>query len=65
VAEAGGLGNTILIRDALFAEADWLHRLKREGEAKRVRAKAKLIARAAAGNSYPQFTFDVRQVAKE
>jgi hypothetical protein len=65
VAEAGGLGNTILIRDALFAEVDWLHRLKREGEAKRVRAKAKLIARAAAGNSYPQFTFHVRQAAKE
>jgi tetratricopeptide (TPR) repeat protein len=64
VAEAAGAGNTMLVGDALTTEAAWLHKLNREAEAKRVRARAKQVAKAAAQNSYTQYTHDVRQVAR-
>jgi len=64
LAESGGSVNTIQLRNALLAEAEWLHKLKREPEAKRVRAKAKQVAQAAAQNSYAQYTVDARQVAQ-
>lgn len=64
-AEAGGASNTLQLRDALSAEAVWLHKLKREAEAKRVRAKARQVAQAAALNSPDsRYTLDARQVAK-
>ena len=62
--EAGGPSTTLLMRDALWAEAEWLHKLKREGEAKRVRARAKQVAQDANRNSYAQYTVDARQVAQ-
>ncbi|GEM_PF-3479838 len=61
--EAAGSSATLLLRDALAAEAEWLHRLKREGEAKRVRARAKQVGKAATQNSYSQYTVDARQAA--
>ena len=64
LAQVGGAVNTMLVRDALAAEAAWLHKLKREDEAKRIRARAKEVARAAAQNSYSQYTLDARQVAQ-
>ena len=64
VADAGSSINSMPIRDALIAEAAWLHKLKREGEAKRVRARASRVARAAAQNSYSQYTLDAGQLAK-
>ena len=64
VAEAGGAVNTMALRDALAADASWLHKLKREGEARRARSKAKEVAQTAAGNSYSQYTLDARQVAQ-
>ena len=63
LAEAGGAANTMLVRDALVAEADWLHKLKREPEAKRVRARAKQIGKTAIQNSSVQYTVDARQAA--
>jgi len=63
-AEAGGPANTLQVRDALLAEATWLHKLKREDEAKKVRAKAKQIAEATSQNSYARFTVDAGQVAQ-
>ena len=63
-AEAGGPADTLQVRDALLAEATWLHKLKREDEAKRVRARAKQVTRAASRNSYAQYTVDARQVAQ-
>jgi tetratricopeptide (TPR) repeat protein len=63
-AETAGVANTMQARDALAAEAVWLHKLKRESEAKRVRAKLKQVAEAAARNSYSQYTLDARQVAQ-
>jgi len=62
LAEIGGAANTILMRDALAAEASWLHKLKREQEAKRVRAKAKQVAKATAQSSYSQYTVDAQQL---
>jgi tetratricopeptide (TPR) repeat protein len=62
LAEAGGAGNTILMRDALVAEASWLHKLNRKKEAKRVEAKAKQVAKTAERNSYLQYTVDAHQV---
>jgi tetratricopeptide (TPR) repeat protein len=63
LAEAGGAANTMQVRDALNAEAVWLHKLKRDDDAKRVRAKARQVARAATQNSYSQYTLDARQMA--
>src|SRR5262249_18783728 len=60
-AEIAGVLNTMQARDALAAEAVWLHKLKRENEAKRVRVKIKQVAEAAARNSYSQHTLDARQ----
>ena len=60
--EAGGPSTTLGMRDALWAEAEWLHKLKRDGEAKRVRARAKQVGQAATQNSYTQYTVDARQV---
>ena len=62
--DAGGPGATLLVHDALVAEAEWLHKLKREREAKRVRAQAEQAAQAAAHHSYAQYTVDARQVAQ-
>jgi tetratricopeptide (TPR) repeat protein len=62
--EAGGPMTTLLVRDALLAQAEWLHKLKRDGEAKRVRARARQVALAANQNSYAQYTVDARQVAQ-
>ncbi|HJT90148.1 MAG TPA: tetratricopeptide repeat protein [Bryobacteraceae bacterium] len=64
IAENDGAGNTMLVGNALTAEAGWLHKLKRDSEAKRVRAKAKLVTKTAARNSYSQYTVDARQVAR-
>lgn len=63
-ADAGGPAMTILMRDALLAQAEWLHKLKRESEAKRVRARAKQVAETVAHNSYSQYTVDAGQIAK-
>lgn len=63
-AEAGGAANTLQVRDALVAEAAWLHKLKREEEARRVRAREKQVAEAAARNGYLQYTVDARQIAQ-
>jgi tetratricopeptide (TPR) repeat protein len=63
-AEAAGAGNTMQTRDALAAEAVWLHKLKRDGEAKRVRARLKQVAEAATRNSYSRYTLDAREVAQ-
>ncbi len=63
-AENAGAGNTMLVRDALLSEAAWLHELKREADAKRVRQKAKRVAQAASRNSYAQYTVDARQAAR-
>jgi tetratricopeptide (TPR) repeat protein len=63
-ADAGGPGSTLPVRDALLAEAEWLHKLKRERQAKQVRARAAQVAQAAARNSYSQYTVDARQVAQ-
>jgi len=62
--DAGGPTTTLRVRDALLAEADWLHKLKRDGEAKRVRARAKQVGQAATQNSYAQYTVDARQIAQ-
>jgi tetratricopeptide (TPR) repeat protein len=62
--EAGEPTTTMQVRDALWAEAEWLHKLKRDGEARRVRAKAKQVAQAATRNSYSQYTVDARQIAQ-
>ncbi|MBZ5579318.1 MAG: tetratricopeptide repeat protein [Acidobacteriia bacterium] len=64
VAEAGGAVNTMVLRDALAADASWLHKLKREVEARRARTRAKEVAQAAASKSYSQYTLDARQVAQ-
>ena len=63
-AEADGPSDTLQVRDALLAEATWLHKLKREDEAKRVRAKARRVAQAASQNSYARYTVDAREVAQ-
>jgi tetratricopeptide (TPR) repeat protein len=63
IAESGGSANTIAVRDALTVEAAWLHKLKRDAEAKRVRAKAMRVAAATAGNSYTQYTVDARRAS--
>jgi len=61
---AGGPAATLAVRNALLAEAEWLHKLKRDGEAKRVRARAQQVGKAAIQNSYSQYTVDARQVAQ-
>ena len=63
IAESGGSADTIAVRDALTVEAAWLHTLKRDDEAKRVRAKAMRVADATARNSYTQYTVDARQAS--
>lgn len=63
-AGAGSPATTLAVRDALLAEAEWLHKLKRNGEAKHVRAKAQRVGKAAIQNSYSQYTVDARQVAQ-
>lgn len=63
-ADAGGPANTLQLRDALLAEASWLHKLKREAEAKRARARAERVAQAASQNSYARFTVDAGKVAQ-
>ncbi|HLK47228.1 MAG TPA: tetratricopeptide repeat protein [Bryobacteraceae bacterium] len=63
-AEAGGSADTLQVRNALLAEATWLHKLKRDKEAKRVLAKARQVARAASHHSYGQYTVDAREVAQ-
>lgn len=63
-ADAGGPGSTLPVRDALLAEAEWLHKLKREHEAKQVRARAAQVAQVTAHNSYAQYLVDARQVAQ-
>lgn len=60
---AAGPAATMQVRDALFAEAEWLHKLKRDREAKRVRAQARVIGKTANQNSYAQYTVDARQAA--
>ena len=60
--EAGGPAATLGMRDALWAEAEWLHKLKRDSESKRVRARAKQVGQAATQNSYTQYMVDARQV---
>ena len=62
--DAGGPADTLQVRDALLAEATWLHKLKREDEVKRVRARAKRVTRTTSRNSYAQYTVDARQVAQ-
>jgi tetratricopeptide (TPR) repeat protein len=63
-AEAGGPANTLQVRDALLAEATWLHKLKRDDEAKKIRARAKQVAQAASQNSFARYTVDAGQVAQ-
>lgn len=63
-ADAGGPESTLPVRDALLAEAEWLHKLKREHEAKQARARAAQVAQATAHNSYAQYIVDARQVAQ-
>lgn len=65
LAEAGGGANTIVIRDAFAAEASWLHKLKRDKQAKRAREKEKQIARTTARNSYTQYTVDAQQLGAD
>jgi len=62
LAETGGAANTILMRDALVAEASWLHKLNREHDARRVRAKAKQVAKSTAQSSYSQYTVDAQHL---
>src|SRR5579884_3236172 len=63
-ADTGGGADTLQVRDALVAEAAWLHKLKREDEAKQVRARAKRVGQAASQNSYARYTVDAGQVAQ-
>lgn len=63
-ADTGGPADTLQVRDALLAEAAWLHKLKREDEAKKVRARAKRAGQAASQNSYARYTVDAGQVAQ-
>ncbi|HJT87338.1 MAG TPA: tetratricopeptide repeat protein, partial [Bryobacteraceae bacterium] len=63
-AEAGGPEDTLQIRDALLAEAAWLHKLKRERDAKRIRAKAQRVAETVSRNGYSRYTVDARQLEK-
>lgn len=63
-AEAGGPADTLQLRDALLAEATWLHQLKREQEAKRVRAKAQRVAETVSRNSYSRYTVDAHELEK-
>jgi len=62
--EAGEPTTTLQLRDALLAQAEWLHKLKRDPEAKRVKARAAQVAKAANQNSYAQYTVDARQISQ-
>ena len=64
LADEGGAGNTMQVRDALAAEANWLTRLNRKDEARRVREREKRVAEVTARNSYSQQIIDASQVAK-